>query len=111
MTPFLNGFGDELIKVGGVAGALASVGKGAVKHPLLALGAGTTLIGTGLATRAGYRQGMSGEGKPRFIAAGVNKYTGEAMPSDTAYTNFNTLFSNKKDKKVSKNYRENAFKG
>lgn len=110
MTPFLNGFSDELVKVGVAGlGALKSMGKFTVKHPLLTLGAGATVAGTAMAARAGHKRGMSGDKGPRLLAAGVDPYTGQAMPSGTAYRNHNILFGKKKSKGVSKGYREKAF--
>ena len=111
MSNFLNGFEDELTKLGVAGlGALKSVGRFAYKHPLLTVGAGATVLGTGMAARQGYRSGMSGEGKERYLAAGIDPYSGRAMPSGTAYKNYNALFGKKEDKGISKHYKEKAFK-
>lgn len=115
MTAFLDGFGDELVKLGIGAGALKSIGKFTVKHPLMALSAPFVVGGTVMSAREGHRRGMSGEGRPRLLAAGVNKYTGEAMPSGTAFADYNKIFGTQKTRKgVSKTYDKagpGAFKG
>ncbi len=102
MSAFVDGFGDELIKVA-VLGGLKRMGKFTVKHPLLTLGAGATIAGTALAARAGHQQGMSGEEKKRYLAATKDS------PSRAAFTDYNSLFGTEKSKGISKNYKRKAF--
>lgn len=109
MNHFLNGFSDELVKLGTALGALKGVGKFTMKHPLLSLGAGATIIGTGLAAREGYRRGRSGE-KARYLAATVDPISGRARASRTAYVPHGKLFKKLKTPGVSKHYKEKAFK-
>lgn len=115
MSNFLQGFGDELVKlgVGGLVGSASKAGRFAVKHPLLSLGAGATVAGTAMAAREGHRRGMAGAGKRRFIAATVDPYTGGARPSRTALLNHNFFLGNKRNmsKRLSKKYDEDNFKG
>lgn len=111
MDRFLTGFADELIKTGG---ALSSIGKMVVKHPQVALAAGATAAGTGMAAASAYKQGLRGGEKARYLPAGINRYTGAAEPSEASFINYNDLFERKPDRRrvaaLSKNYREGAFK-
>lgn len=111
MKPFFRGFADELAKT---AGALGTIGKMVTKHPMAALAVGTTALGTGAAAMSAYKQGLRGGEKPRYLAAGIDRYSGQAQPSEASYINYNQLFerkpSSKEVKALSKNYRANAFK-
>jgi hypothetical protein len=114
MTPFIHGFADELTKVAGALGALKSVGKFTAKHPLLTFGAGATGIGTVLAAKKGYKSGLSGGEKARYLAASVDPRTGNAQASPVAHVNWHHLFSHKPSekqlKRISGNYDEKKFK-
>jgi len=106
MKPALNGFADELTKLGSL-GALKSLGKFVYKHPMATLGIVGTGAATGLAAKAGYESGRAG-GKGRYLPASA------AGPSDAAYINYHQFFehkpSRKERKKLHRNYREEAFK-
>lgn len=114
MNYFLAGFKDELVKVAGIGGLAKGVGKFTVKHPLIALTAATTAVGTGMAATRGYKSGLQGGEKPRYLAASVDKRTGDAETSPAAYTNFHQLFSKKPSKgqlkRIHKDYDESKFK-
>jgi hypothetical protein len=116
VTPFLRGFGDELVKCAGVLGALGGVGKLVAKHPLIAMTAGMTAIGTGMAARNAYKEGLQGGEKPRYLAASVDPGSGRAQASDAAYTNYHPLFAENETPKrgqlrrLSRHYHPNAFK-
>jgi len=101
VTPFLGGFVDELAKHASALGALKRVGGFAVKNPLLALGGTATLVGTGLAARGGYREGLAGGEKPRYLHATKDS------PSRAALINWN---KKKRKKNVSRHYDEKKFK-
>lgn len=112
MMSFFSGFTDELTKT--AAGLLGSMGKTIMKHPMLALTGATTVAGTGMAAASGYRQGLRGGEKPRYLPAGINRFTGEAEPSQASFINYNQLFERKPTRKqikaLSKHYRESAFR-
>jgi len=114
MNPFLAGFADELIKTGGVLGPLKSVGKFTIKHPLVALTAAGTLGATALAAKGGYKRGLQGGDKPRYLAAAVDKNSGHAAASDAAYTNFHEMLSRRPTKgqlkRIHGDYDERKFK-
>lgn len=111
MDAFLRGFAGELVKTGG---ALKSLGKLVAKHPMVALSAGATALGTAAAAGSAYKQGLRGGEKARYLPAGINRYTGAAEPSEASFINYNQLFSRKPDRRqvaaLSKNYRESAFR-
>ena len=114
MNPFLQGFADELVKVAGPLGALKSVGGFAYKHPLLTIGGIGTGAATAMAAKAGYKRGLSGGEKPRYLAASVDPRTGAATPSRAALLNWHQLFGHKPSKaqlkRLSGNYDESKFK-
>jgi hypothetical protein len=113
MNPFLTGFADELTKTA-VLGALKSVGKFTVKHPLVALTAAGTLATTALTAKSGYKRGLQGGERPRFLAAAVDKNTGHAAASDAAYTNFHEMLGRRlakgQLKRIHGDYDERKFK-
>lgn len=114
MNPFLAGFADELTKQAGALGVLKRVGKFSVKHPLIALTAAGTLGATALAAKSGYKSGLQGGDKPRYLAAQVDKNTGHAAASDAAYTNFHEMLSRRPAKgqlkRIHGDYDERKFK-
>lgn len=114
MNQFTAGFGNELIKVAVGLGLLKGLGKTVIKHPLLTLGAGGTLLASGMGASQAYKEGLRGGEKPRYLEAGVDPISGQATTSDAAYTNFNPLFRGKTPKKdveaLSKHYDEKKFK-
>lgn len=105
MSAFLKGFADELEKT---AGLLGGVGKTLIKHPI------ATLTGAGIAASAGtsavrgYRSGLQGGEKARYLLAG------KQGPSEAFYTNFHPLFEHKLKprqlRQLSERYREKDFK-
>lgn len=110
MNRFLVGFTDELVKVGGIGGALKSVGKFSVKHPMVAMLGASTLIGTAVAAKNAYREGLRGGEKGRYLAASL-----DGGPSEAAYTNYHPMFKNRKPahgalKRLHRNYDEAKFK-
>ena len=112
MTPFLHGFGDELVKTS-AARSLMGAGKFVMKHPLLSLGAGATVAGTAMAYRQGRKEGLRGGEKGRHIAATVDPISGRAHASRTARIPHGIFFKKTKSPNVSKNYDragEKAFK-
>jgi hypothetical protein len=114
MTNFTQGFGDELVKIAVGLGALKTLGRFAVKHPLLTLGT----VGTGYATmsaaKEGYKRGRRGGEGPRYLKAKYDPISRRATTSRAAYTNYNPLFKSKPTKKQLKRihgkYKEEAFK-
>lgn len=114
MNVFRRGFADELVKLSGALGALKTVGRFAVKHPLLTIGAGATGVGSVLAAKSGYESGLRGGEKPRYLAASVDPRTGDAQASRAAHINWHQLFSHKPSKaqlkRISGNYDESKFK-
>lgn len=110
MNPFLHGFTDELVKT---SGALKSIGRFAVKHPLVTLTAAGTVATTGLSAGQAYRQGLRGGEKPRYLAAGVDR-GGNATTSPAAYTNYHEMLerrpSSKEIKSLSKYYDPKKFR-
>lgn len=112
-TPFLNGFASELVKTAG-GGLLKSVGKFVVKHPIIALSAGVTGLGTAAAARQAYKGGLEGGEKPRYLNAAVDPATGATQASEAAYTNYHQLFPHKPTEyqkwMQSRHYRENEYK-
>jgi len=114
MTPFLEGFGDELTKLAAGLGALKSVGKFTMKHPLIALGAGTTGIATAAAYREAKKRGLQEGQRPRYLAAGVDPVSGQAYGSGAERVNWHHLFPHKPSAKsvraLSANYDEKKFK-
>ena len=111
MNPFLRGFTHELIKTGSV---LKSVGRFAVKHPILSLSAGMTGLGTAVAAKNAYGEGIGGGEKPRYLNAAVDSATGETQASPAAYANYHQLFPHKPTEREkwlqSRYYRENEYK-
>lgn len=105
MSPFLQGFAGELSKV---AGALGSIARTAIKHPMLTLSALGTAAATGLSASSAYKEGLRGGEKPRYLAAG------KEGASPAAYANYNQLFERPAGRKqvrdLSKYYRESKFK-
>lgn len=114
MNRFLAGFCDELEKNAMIGRALKGVGRLAIKHPLLTLGAAGTAIATGSAAASAYKQGLRGGEKPRYLAAGIDPGSGQAGASEAAYTNFNNAFDRRATpqeiKALSKHYDERKFK-
>jgi hypothetical protein len=113
MNYFMQGFGDELTKVA-VLGALKTVGRFAVKNPLIALGTIGTAGATAMAAREGYKRGRSGEQGPRYLKAQYDPISRQAMTSEAAYTNYNPLFprspTKKELKRIHGDYKEELFK-
>ena len=113
MNHFVRGFGDELTKVA-VLGALKTVGGFVKRHPGLSINAPIILGATALAARSGYKSGRRGDEKPRYLPASYDPIARTATPSQAAYIPYGRLFgkpSEREAKKVSKNYKEKAFKG
>lgn len=105
MNAFLDGFSDELTKKAGVGkGALKLLGK----KPLLALTGGAALAGTGVAAARGYKRGLKGGEKGRYLAATPGR------PSRAAYTNYHRFFKHKpgraEKRRLHYNYDEDTFK-
>ena len=84
MNSFLTGFGDELIKTALIGGALRLLGRTAVKHPILTLGAAGTLASTGASATQAYKAGLKGGEKARYLKAQYDPISRQAMPSDAA---------------------------
>jgi hypothetical protein len=105
MTPFVAGFLDELEKCGGVGKALLGT---AVKHPLLTLGGLSVGGAAALSAAQGYKSGLKGGEKGKFLQAEKDK------PSDAFFTNYHQLFEHKpkpwQKERQSWNYNEQAFK-
>jgi len=83
------------------------------KNLMRALGVGMVAVPTALAARAGYKSGRAGDEKPRYLAASFDPISGHAMPSRAGVTNYNVLTKKptaKEIKRVTKNYKEKAFK-
>lgn len=100
MTPFVAGFSDELTKTAFVR----AIGKTIAKHPGKALGASFLPI----ATYGGYQQGRAVGQGARYLAAS------KRGPSKAAFINFHKRLGlgrvpDKQVKKLSKNYRPEAF--
>lgn len=113
MTPFLHGFGDELIKVSSALGVAKRVGRFAIKHPIITSAAAMTGVGSLMAAKGAYKTGLQGGEKPRYLAASVDR-NGNAQASDVAYTNYHQLLDRKPSKKqveaLSKHYDESKFR-
>lgn len=92
MTPFLQGFAEELVKT---AGALKTVGGLALKHPILALTAAGTIASTAGSAASAYKEGLKGGEKGKYLGAGIEPYTNRAAASPAAYTNYHQLFERK----------------
>ena len=111
MTNFTRGFGDEIVKL---AGRLGSIGRFAMKHPMMALSVPFVLGGTALAARSGYKKGRKGGESPRYLEASYDPVSKRSTTSRAAYTNYNPLFdrttSSKDAKRISKHYKEKTFK-
>lgn len=112
MNHFTRGFGDELVKL---SGALSSIGRFAIKHPMLALGVPFVVGGTALAAKRGYSKGRKGGEGARYLEAGYDPISRRATTSRAAYTNYNPLFDRSKPtskqlKRISGKYKEKAFK-
>lgn len=105
MSPFLQGFAGELMKQ---AGALSTIGKAVMKHPLLTLGGGSVAAGTVAAAVGGAKSGLHGGESGRYLRAS------KAGPSEAFYTNYHPMFEHKmspaEQKQRSWNYREDQFK-
>lgn len=111
MSRILPAFLDELEK-SALAGRMLL--KAVKKRPWTALGVASTGALAGTAAARAYKQGRSGEQKPRYLHAAVDPVTGRAMGSRAAYTNYNRLFPGKptdKDRKrLHGKYKEDAFR-
>lgn len=88
MTPFHRGFTDELVKTA-LLGGLGSVAKLVARNPMTALGVATVAGGTGIAATRGFKEGLHGGEKGRYLSA--SKYG----PSEAAYTNYHPMFEHK----------------
>jgi len=111
MTPLHNGFVHELLKVGG---ALKSIGKFVIKHPVLTATAIGTAGATGSSVVSAYKKGLRGGERPRYLYAGRDEH-GRIVPSEAAFTNYHNVIGNQKPtpkqvKALSKHYKENKFK-
>lgn len=113
MSNFIRGFGDELTKLAIGVGALKAVGKFGLKHPVM-LGVPFVLGGTAMAAKRGYKTGRRGGEKARYLPANYDRLSRRATPSRAASVPYGQLFSrasSKEKKKLSKHYKEKAFKG
>ena len=79
------------------------------KNLMRALGVGMIAIPTGLAARAGYKRGRSGDEDPRYLAASYDPLSRRAQASQAAHINYNVLTkkpTEKQKRAPSKNYKE-----
>jgi hypothetical protein len=105
MNHLLNGFADELVKVAGVGKSLFKVVR---KHPIASLMGASILASTGLAAHQGYKSGLHGAERGRFIRATRDS------PSQAAFINYHQLFKHKPSQKeverLSEHHREKTFR-
>lgn len=104
MNHFLAGFADELTKEAGVVkGVLGSL----ARHPIRTFMGGSILAGTASAAKAGYKSGLRGGEKGRYLQATRDN------PGQAALINFHQLFKHKPTAKeienLSKHHKASTF--